>query len=126
VGTVAERSLGIQPRTYTGGTLSQDDGIYILKLEGTKKPITTEYRIAHLFSVTNIFRDPSLIKKAFERSEVYSKLEDAQKGAIKLDDAEQTEHGILLCESFKDLNWSAVDVLSQKEHPSHVRESEDV
>ena len=91
--------------------MSADNGIYVLYTETEKGP---EYRVAHTFSIGNIYGqfneekccydgDLQAIQETFQESEVFYNLNEALDYAEVIEhDIGYTEDGICVINEFKD------------------------
>lgn len=83
--------------------MSDNRGTYVLQTYGP------EFRVAVVPAIENIFAgDKKLISEAFDKSKVYTSIEDAWDDAELLDEKEMTEYGANLITEFSEVQFSSL------------------
>lgn len=88
--------------------MSLDSGVYILQ---TTTPDGSEYRVAHAFAIDNIWNEKTgmiTILEIFKDSPPLNDFFSASDIAEAIDEADQTEHGVLLITDFNHLTYDKI------------------
>ena len=92
--------------------MSDDTGVYILKLKSADPNVAFTYRIAHVAAIDSVLASKVHMFSAFSESEVYYNYNEAVSKAELLDKKAYSEFGVLVID-YQKTTWDDIVIDSK-------------